>query len=52
MGNSLDESFFDDTGIFSNELKTFDNLLELLNTSVGYNTHENPLDNDNLEIDS
>ena len=41
MGNSLD-----DLSIFSDEKKTFDNLLVLLNTSVGYSTYENQLDED------
>ena len=38
-------------GIFSEEPKTFDALLNLLNTYVGYNTYVNPWEKTILEID-
>ena len=37
--------------IFSEETKSFDSLLNLLYTNVGYNTYVNPWDNVILEID-
>ena len=36
--------------IFSEEKKSFNSLVNLLNTYVGFNTSKNPWDNDMLEI--
>ena len=51
MGNCVAITTLENSGIFTGEEKTFDALLKLLYTQVGYNTYMNPWEDLILEID-
>ena len=52
MGNQPARAFHNDDGIFSQEEKSLDALLNLLSTYVAYNTYINPWEKNITEIDT